>query len=88
VPTGDPTSVATRLRAYAAAGADHIVCALACPDDARTAMIELLAGEVRPTSRRQVKVSTDEHPTPGLEILPRTRGIVGVSCHVRTARHR
>jgi alkanesulfonate monooxygenase SsuD/methylene tetrahydromethanopterin reductase-like flavin-dependent oxidoreductase (luciferase family) len=48
VPTGDPTSVATRLRAYAAAGADHIVCALACPDDARTAMIELLAGEVRP----------------------------------------
>lgn len=48
VPTGDPASVAARLRAYTEAGAEHIVCALACPDDARPAMIELLAREVRP----------------------------------------
>ncbi|MGH3756723.1 LLM class flavin-dependent oxidoreductase [Actinophytocola sp.] len=51
VPTGDPSQVAARLREYATAGADHVICALACPDNARPAMIELLAKEVWPLLR-------------------------------------
>lgn len=47
VPAGDPATVAARLREYVDAGAERIVCALACPDEARPTMIELLAGEVR-----------------------------------------
>lgn len=47
VTTGNPVQVAARLAEYAAAGAEHIVCALACPDEDRPAMIELLATEVR-----------------------------------------
>ena len=46
VPTGTPANVAARLRDYAKAGADRIICALACTDEARPAMIELLASEV------------------------------------------
>ncbi|HEV7649752.1 MAG TPA: LLM class flavin-dependent oxidoreductase [Actinophytocola sp.] len=48
VPTGTPEDVAARLHDYAKAGADRIICALACTDEARPSMIELLSSEVRP----------------------------------------
>jgi probable F420-dependent oxidoreductase len=48
VATGDPATVAARLREFADAGAERVICALACADNDRAAMIRLLAEEVIP----------------------------------------
>lgn len=51
VPTGTPEQVTARLREYAEAGAGSIVFVPACPDEERSAMIELFVAEVAPALR-------------------------------------
>lgn len=51
VPSGSPEQVADRLREYAAAGAETVVFAPACPDDELDEAVELFARDVAPALR-------------------------------------
>ncbi|WP_433502826.1 LLM class flavin-dependent oxidoreductase [Pseudonocardia halophobica] len=55
VPAGTAADVAARMREYAAAGADTLLFAPACPDDELDRAVELFAREVAPSLKEEIR---------------------------------